>query len=112
MLCNSALRFVEELHLMQLHFHTSRNRFAVDLQKRNAIAGVSHHHLVLLRTCRCFYTLFTACQVPPMEEVQQSSSMEGSHNVSKVAQCKQGTDSMCTTRVKHVCLPFVSLVPL
>lgn len=47
-----------------------------------------------------------------MEEVQQSSSVEGSSSISKVAQCKQDTNSMCTTRVKHVCLPFVSLVPL
>lgn len=47
-----------------------------------------------------------------MDDVQQSSSMEGSYSISKVAQCKQDTDSMCNTGVKHVCLPFVSLVPL
>lgn len=96
---------------MQPHFQTNRNHF-VDLWTQNAIAGVSPHHLVLFRRCRCFYTLFTACQIPLMEEVQQSSSMEGSYSISKVAQCKQDTDSMCTTKVKHVCLPFVSLVPL
>lgn len=58
--------------------------------KTNAIAGVSHHTLVIVQTMYVFlYIVYReACKVPPREEAQQSSSMEISCSISRVAQSK------------------------